>query len=348
MNYEFASNPKKRAFTLIELLVVLAIIALLAALLFPAFAAARSKARVTVCTSNLRQMGMAMLQYAGDYDGYPTPPFSTTGIKTGNPGWWYGTSTIAGVGAAGASGGSLTNDGWSAPSFEGAPNYGYSGPPGEIDWDDSPLFPYAPTFSIMGCPEGPQPGNPVDQYLYCKKIEGFSYGCNQTVFSAKPLNQISAFDLPDQTVALADAGWLSWGEVRGSFYVYDPTNVKSYVAAGATTTTGTPSQDAGRWNDDGVWANQSGGLRGHGNGFTNVLWVDGHVSPMKLTYRTGYDPNAQSLGYPSVHALNNLGDLVHPAFPYSLIGQPADANGWTGNQKVAYYFGVTHPPLPSS
>lgn len=57
-----------RAFTLIELLVVIAVIALLAALLFPVFAQARAKARQTVCISNLRQIGLAVEQYASDHD----------------------------------------------------------------------------------------------------------------------------------------------------------------------------------------------------------------------------------------------------------------------------------------
>jgi prepilin-type N-terminal cleavage/methylation domain-containing protein/prepilin-type processing-associated H-X9-DG protein len=60
---------RNRGFTLIELLVVIAIIAILAAILFPVFAKARAKARTAGCASNQRQIAMALIMYAGDYDG---------------------------------------------------------------------------------------------------------------------------------------------------------------------------------------------------------------------------------------------------------------------------------------
>ncbi len=58
----------KAAFTLIELLVVIAIIAILAAILFPVFAQAREKAREASCTSNLKQIALALRMYSSDYD----------------------------------------------------------------------------------------------------------------------------------------------------------------------------------------------------------------------------------------------------------------------------------------
>jgi len=58
----------RMGFTLIELLVVIAIIAILAAILFPVFARAREKARQTSCLSNQKQIALATLMYAQDYD----------------------------------------------------------------------------------------------------------------------------------------------------------------------------------------------------------------------------------------------------------------------------------------
>jgi len=75
----------RRAFTLIELLVVIVIISILAAILFPAFANAREKGRQAVCESNLKQIGLAFMQYVQDNDDLlPGRP----DLKTSLPGGW--------------------------------------------------------------------------------------------------------------------------------------------------------------------------------------------------------------------------------------------------------------------
>jgi prepilin-type N-terminal cleavage/methylation domain-containing protein/prepilin-type processing-associated H-X9-DG protein len=68
---------KRKGFTLIELLVVIAIIAILAAILFPVFARAREKARQASCQSNLKQIALASLMYAQDYDEVCEPGYNS-------------------------------------------------------------------------------------------------------------------------------------------------------------------------------------------------------------------------------------------------------------------------------
>ena len=80
LNHSKTTALKARsAFTLIELLVVIAIIAILAAILFPVFARARENARRSSCQSNLKQIGLGMLQYVQDYDEFYPLAFYPTG-----------------------------------------------------------------------------------------------------------------------------------------------------------------------------------------------------------------------------------------------------------------------------
>ena len=64
---------KRRGFTLIELLVVIAIIAILVAILYSVYAHITRTAHGTQCLSNLKQIGMAEVQYRGDNDGFYPP-----------------------------------------------------------------------------------------------------------------------------------------------------------------------------------------------------------------------------------------------------------------------------------
>ena len=106
----------RRGFTLIELLVVIAIIAILAAILFPVFAKAREKARQISCASNLKQLGLGIIQYNQDNDEtYPCNYLDNVGswrytiypsglsLRQYKPGWLVGVTRPAGSRGTGSS-----------------------------------------------------------------------------------------------------------------------------------------------------------------------------------------------------------------------------------------------------
>jgi len=78
-------NGRSRAFTLLELLVVISIIALLAALLFPAISRAKQKAQQTKCISNLHQLGIALQNFVTDSQTYPS---GWVGDPDASDSWW--------------------------------------------------------------------------------------------------------------------------------------------------------------------------------------------------------------------------------------------------------------------
>jgi len=85
------SQKVRAGFTLIELLVVIAIIAVLIALLLPAVQQAREAARRSQCKNNLKQLGLAMHNYADVHNGLPMAGVSSTagGTYVGRDSWGY-------------------------------------------------------------------------------------------------------------------------------------------------------------------------------------------------------------------------------------------------------------------
>ena len=140
---------KRQAFTLIELLVVIAIISILAAILFPVFAKVREKARQTTCTSNLRQIGIALAMYRNDFD-------SVNAIYRMCPGLGQG-------GACGNTGTNYTGAGekWWAPydnTLGGTASPTKIYPDSDYVGDNAGMIqPYVKSLAIFKCPSASPP-----------------------------------------------------------------------------------------------------------------------------------------------------------------------------------------------
>src|SRR5262249_38202593 len=81
------NSKAARGFTLIELLVVIAIIVILAAMLLPALARSKERAKSAVCLNNLRQLGTCWHLYTGDYGDFLVPNNSVVSIPTNFSSW---------------------------------------------------------------------------------------------------------------------------------------------------------------------------------------------------------------------------------------------------------------------
>jgi len=283
-------SQKRNAFTLIELLVVIAIIAILAAILFPVFAQAREKARQTSCLSNMKQIGLGIMQYTQDYDeGYP-PAF-------------YGSSA------------SQTWSSWPVIIQPYVKNTQiFSCPSEKTDFGPIPgtFPPYSPT----------TPNGIVDEYAY-----NYYIGGNNNVTNGGTGVASSALPLvvkPATTIMIVDGGanpqLTTNGQNPGG--VQDPDTwvprtgnggtanplAKGHtgwflVAAGSTLMNFNVTGDAG--------APVERHLK-----MCNVLWGDGHVKTTKTsTFYVPFDAANQTPGAPSTPGTPwNWSPCLDPAF----------------------------------
>ena len=87
----FLPQHTRAAFSLIELLVSIAVIGLLLGLMLPALSSARAAGRQVVCSSNQRQLSLAWMLYAGDYNDAAMPLAETQRLIQGDRVYWWGT-----------------------------------------------------------------------------------------------------------------------------------------------------------------------------------------------------------------------------------------------------------------
>jgi prepilin-type N-terminal cleavage/methylation domain-containing protein/prepilin-type processing-associated H-X9-DG protein len=167
-------------FTLIELLVVIAIIAILAAILFPVFARAKAKAQQASCLADLKQLSLAFLMYASDYDSYMSPGDFYNSSYTQEYAWDFYVNWAVAPGANGIQPFTL----------------GFIGP-------------YTHNSQVLVCPLVanstifPSYGRPTDGYAYNAYLCGMA-----NVWDDGPTTPNQNLDLiahPAQTVLLADS-----------------------------------------------------------------------------------------------------------------------------------------------
>ncbi|MDR3709427.1 MAG: DUF1559 domain-containing protein [Capsulimonadaceae bacterium] len=248
------------AFTLIELLVAIAIIAILAAILFPVFATAREKARQTSCSSNLKQLGLGMLQYVQDND--ETYPRGIGGWCTagGNPpcAWTF------------------NNSGWAGP-----------------------IYPYVKSVNVFVCPDDTSVSSRLkDSYAMNYQIMGmqtsmFTATGNTVALFEESGGQIRVCNGNTTPDSVCDSyspsgdGWpsvglsTSMGDYNGTSYVVYATGQFSQPFTSACTATApcyTPTP--------------------YHNGGSNWLAADGHVKWLLAT-KVSNGSNAPSSTTPS-------------------------------------------------